>query len=198
MPLIPTTPAPNEIHQLQLDQLDAFLRESELILAAWNIYSDQHTDLDGWPYDDDAYGLRAAQRDADTADAFEAVREQAHQLLATAEIQLASLPARAVQNRWVWQLGTLRDALARLDALHDEWLQTLDSLPADTRPGTEVFDDALAAHHAEAWSSLDDWATHGHIIRDIHAAARNAPSALAPAPTTTAASVPGRHSPARR
>jgi hypothetical protein len=198
LPQTAPAPAPNEIHQLRLDHLAAFLRESERLLAAWNTYSDQHTDPHGWPYDDDAYGRRASQRDADTADAFEAVREQAHHLLATAEIQLAALPARTVQNRWVWQLGTLRDALDRLDALHEEWLQTRDGLPADARPGTEVFDDALAVHHAEAWASLDDWATHGHAVVDIHTAARHALSALAPKRTTTAALSPGQRSPARR
>lgn len=108
------------------------------------------------------------------------------------------LPAHAVQNRWVWQLGTLRDALDRLDALHEQWLQTRDSLPADARPGTPAFDDALAEYHAEAWSCLDDWATHGHAVHDIHTAARHAPSTLAPPPTATAAPSTGRTNPVRR
>ncbi|MGW7423634.1 hypothetical protein ACWGJB_26960 [Streptomyces sp. NPDC054813] len=108
------------------------------------------------------------------------------------------LPARTVQNRWIWQLGTLRDALDRLDALHEQWLQTRDSLPADARPGTPTFDDALAEYHAEAWSCLDDWATHGHAVHDIHTAARHAPSTLAPPPTATAAPSTGRTNPVRR
>ncbi|QOV47759.1 hypothetical protein IPT68_24835 [Streptomyces chromofuscus] len=174
------------------------MRESKKILDAWDAYSDENTDLDGWPYDDHAYGLRASQRDADTAKAFETVHAGAHHLLATAETQLAVLPARAVQNRWVWQLGTLRDALDRLVALHDQWLQTRDSLPADARPGTPAFDDALAEYHAEAWSYLDDWATHGHAVHDIHTAARHAPSTLAPPPTATAAPSTGRTNPVRR
>uniref|UniRef100_A0AAU2ABU7 Uncharacterized protein n=1 Tax=Streptomyces sp. NBC_00093 TaxID=2975649 RepID=A0AAU2ABU7_9ACTN len=198
-PVLATTPSSQSaLHQQHLDQLATFLNTSERILAAWDAYSDQHTDPDGWPYDDDAYGRCASRRDADTALAFEPVREGAHQLLATAEVQLTVLPARAVQNRWVWQLGVLHDALDRLDALHDEWVQTLNGLPAEARPGTEVLDDALAVHHAEAWAYLDDWAAHGHAIRDIHTAARHAPSVLAPKPTTTAAPVPGRRSPARK
>ncbi|MGW2822112.1 hypothetical protein ACWC24_14035 [Streptomyces sp. NPDC001443] len=151
------------------------------------MYSDQHTDLDGWPYDDDSYGRRASLRDTATAEAFEKVRDSAHYLLATAQIQLTRLPAHTVQSRWVWQLIVLHGALDRLDALHERWLQTCNSLPADARPGTEAFDHALATYHAEAWNSLDDWATHGHVIRDINAAARHAPSPLAPAPTVTAA-----------
>ncbi|CAM5570106.1 hypothetical protein [Streptomyces aurantiogriseus] len=175
-----------------LNHLGRFLRDSQKILDSWNAYSDEATDLDGWPYDDDAYGRRASLRDAATAEAFENVRDGAHHLLATAQTQLTHLPAHTVQNRWVWQLGVLHEALDRLDALHEKWLQTRDSLPADARPGTETFDDALAVHHAEAWSSLDDWATHGHAIRDINAAARHAPSPLAPPPTATAAPSTGR------
>ncbi|WP_235991144.1 hypothetical protein [Streptomyces ureilyticus] len=175
-----------------LIELGRFLRDSQKILDAWNAYSDEHTDLDGWPYDEDAYGRRAGMRDAATAEAFDSVRDGAHHLLATAQTQLAQLPAHAVQNRWVWQLLVLREALDRLDVLHEKWLRTRDSLPADARPGNEAFDDALAEHHAEAWSCLDDWGTHGHAVRDINAAARHAPSPLAPPPTAAAAPVTGR------
>ncbi|MFE2942963.1 hypothetical protein ACFXKG_28480 [Streptomyces sp. NPDC059255] len=174
----------------QRSSLDRFLRESRTIHDAWDTYSDEHTDLDGWPHDPHAYGLRAARRDRETADAFETVRDSAQHLLAAAEKQFASLPGRAVQHRWVWQLGTLRDALGQLDALHEQWLATRDSLPADAKPGSEVFDDALAEYHGEAWSYLDDWATHGHVIREIHtAAAQPGRSTSSPSPTAVAAPV---------
>ncbi|MFD7320575.1 hypothetical protein ACFV9D_05710 [Streptomyces sp. NPDC059875] len=165
-----------------MEQLGRFLRESQWILAAWDAYSDEHTDLDGWPYDEHAYGLRASQRDADTAEAFESVRASAHHLLATAEAQLTALPAGAVQNRWVWQLGTLHNALERLKSLYAEWLHTRDSLPANARPGTDAYDDVLVDYHAEAWSYLDDWASHGQAVLDINAAALKAPPRLACAP----------------
>ncbi|MDT9685030.1 hypothetical protein RND61_23650 [Streptomyces sp. TRM76323] len=144
------------------------------------MYSEEHTGLDGWPYDQHAYDLRAAQRTAGVAAAFDTVRDAAHHLLATAEAQLVALPARTVQSRWTWQLGTLHDALTRLDSLHEEWLETRDNLPLNARAGTDAYDDALAAHHARAWSCLYDWATHGQAILDIHAAARRAPSTSAP------------------
>ncbi|MFC9131395.1 hypothetical protein ACFT4A_31780 [Streptomyces sp. NPDC057099] len=156
------------------------MRDSEKILDAWDAYSDEHTDLDGWPYDDHAYGMRKSQRDADTAEGFEPLRYGARHLLATAETQLAQLPKKSVQSRWVYQLGVLRYALDRLDALHEQWLITRDALPATAKPGTPAFDDALAGHHAESWSYLDDWATHGKAIREINTAARNAPSPLLP------------------
>ncbi|MFI8880297.1 hypothetical protein [Streptomyces sp. NPDC055243] len=158
------------------------MRDSKKILDAWDAYSDEHTDLDGWPHDDHAYGLRASQRDADTHTAFEPLRYGARHLLATAETQLAQLPENTVQSRWVYQLGVLRDALDRLDELHEQWLGTRDALPATAQPGTADFDDALAEHHAESWSYLDDWATHGTTLQEINSAARRARSPLAPIP----------------
>ncbi|MFE0703527.1 hypothetical protein [Streptomyces sp. NPDC058872] len=101
-----------------------------------------------------------------------------------------------MQGRWVYQLGVLHHALGRLDELHEQWLQTLNALPASAKPGTPAYDDALAEHHAESWSYLDDWATHGKALGEINSAARKAPSSLAPAPRPTAA--PNRHTTARR
>ncbi len=157
-----------------------------------------NTDLDGWPFDQHAYGLRQSQRDREIAEAFESVRSTARQLLATAEDQLARLPAQAVQARWAWQLSTLRDALDRLDTLHQEWQQTRAALPLTARPGTPAYDEALADHDAEAWSYLDDWATHGHIVIDINTTVRTTPSTPAPQPTAKPAPVSGRPTPARR
>ncbi|MDF3140890.1 MULTISPECIES: hypothetical protein [unclassified Streptomyces] len=172
------------------------MRDSKKILDAWDAYSDEHTDLDGWPYDDHTYGLRASQRDADTHTAFEPLRHGARHLLATAETQLGRLPANTMQSRWVYQLGVLQAALDRLDELHEQWLATRDALPATAKPGTPAYDDALAEHHAESWSYLDDWATHGKSLREIHKAARTAPSPLAPMPTAASTS-PGRRASAR-
>ncbi|MEF9902117.1 hypothetical protein [Streptomyces sp. P9-A2] len=194
-PVISTT---SDSHRATLKQLSAFLRESTYILANWNYYSEENTDLDGWPFDEHAYGLRQHQRDRETAEAFEAVRPTARQLLATAEEQLAPLPAHTVQPRWAWQLGTLRDALDRLDTLHQEWQQTCADLPLTARPGTPAYDDALVDHYAEAWSYLDDWATHGHAVIDINTTARSTQSRLAPPPTAKSAPVVGRTTPVRR
>ncbi|MEE1765276.1 hypothetical protein [Streptomyces sp. SP18BB07] len=174
------------------------MSDSKKILDAWDAYSDEHTDLDGWPYDDHAYGLRASRRDADTAEAFEPLRHGARHLLATAETQLGRLPAGAVQSRWVYQLGVLHAGLDRLEQLHQQWRETRDALPATATPGTPAFDDALAEYHAESWSYLDDWATHGNTLREINTVARNAPSPLAPAPAPATASAADRRTPARK
>ncbi|NIY65615.1 hypothetical protein SMALB_3620 [Streptomyces malaysiensis] len=189
-PLIPRERTPATIsldptaHREFLRHLKGFIRDSKEILDAWDAYSEEHTDLSGWPHDDHAYGLRQSQRDADTAEAFESIRAGARHLLTTADTQLAHLPTHAVQNRWGYQLGVLHTALDRLDALHEQWLRTREDLPAKARPGTPAFDDALAEHHAASWSYLDDWATHGHTLREINSAARKARSPLAHSPAS--------------
>ncbi|MGW4289672.1 hypothetical protein ACWEIK_22380 [Streptomyces sp. NPDC004673] len=163
------------------------MRDSQKILGAWDTYSEEHTDLDGWPYDDHAYGVRKSQRDADTAEAFESLRHGARHLLATAETQLVQLPEATVQGRWVYQLGVLQSALDRLDELREQWQVTHDALPSSAKPGTVEFDDALADHHAESWSYLDDWATYGSALREINTAARHASSPLVRAPVLATA-----------
>ncbi len=160
------------------------------------MYSDEHTDLNGWPHDEHAYGIRASQRDADTHAAFDPLRAGARHLLATAETQLAQLPAGNVQSRWRWQIDVLRLALDRLDALHEQWLQTRDALPAHAAPGTPALDDALAEYHAKSWDCLDAWATHGDALREINTAARRTPSPHGTLTTTGPA--PGRRGPGRK
>ncbi|MEU6964255.1 hypothetical protein [Streptomyces chrestomyceticus] len=108
------------------------------------------------------------------------------------------MPTGAVQSHWVYRLGILHTALDRLDALHEQWLLTRDGLPAGARPGTPAFDDALAEYHAESWSYLDDWATHGHVLQDINSAARHTSAPLALPPTATAVPAPDRSPSVRR
>ncbi|MFC9464370.1 hypothetical protein [Streptomyces coelicoflavus] len=157
-----------------LRRLNAYLRDSERILASWDAFTEFNTDLDGWPFDQDAYGRRAALRDAHTAAAFAGVRSGARQLLATARLQLQRLPPHLTRDTWRGQLTILEQALHRLDAMDSQWIQTRAQLPADAQPGTEQYVDALDEHHAECWSYLDDWACHGQAILDIHAATRRA------------------------
>ncbi|MFD8064208.1 hypothetical protein ACFXA0_24145 [Streptomyces cyaneofuscatus] len=99
-----------------------------------------------------------------------------------------------MQGRWIYQLSVLRDALNRLNELHDEWQATRDTLPIAAQPGTPVYEDALAEYHAESWSCLDDWSTHGRVISEVNTAARGIRSPLAPTPSPA----PARHTAARK
>ncbi|MFG3282122.1 hypothetical protein [Streptomyces sp. NPDC048111] len=171
-----------------MNQLAVFLRESEQILADFDAWREEHSDLDGWPLDDDEHSRRAVKRDADTWRSFNRVRAFAKELVATAEAQVQQLNAAHLQSRWPWQLSVLDGALTQLGALEQDWLETRDALPPTARPGTFAYDDAVAERNDEAWSYLDDWSTHGKALLEIHAAAQDLPPrspALAPATTHT-------------
>ncbi|MDX3523261.1 hypothetical protein [Streptomyces scabiei] len=192
-----TTPpsSPSAVQQQRLDRLAAFLRTSEQVLASWDAYSDQNTDPDGWPYDDETYGRRAARRDADTWQAAAQIRPFARELLSTAEVQLQQLPAQAVQSHWPWHLASAEAALDELDAVGERYRALLEELPPSARPGTEAYDDLIDARNAEAWHALDELALHTPAILAIHTATRDARprlEALAPrpAPAASAAQAP--------
>ncbi|MEV6723491.1 hypothetical protein AB0M94_21450 [Streptomyces xanthochromogenes] len=169
-----------------MNQLAVFLRESEQILADFDAWREEHSDLDGWPLDDDEHSRHAVKRDADTWRSFNRVRAFAKELLATAEIQVQQLNPAHLQPRWPWQLGVLDHAVKQLDALQENWLEARDALPPTARPGTFAYDDAVAERNDEAWSYLDDWSTHGKALLEIHAAAQDLqPRSPALAPATT-------------
>ncbi|WP_282695207.1 hypothetical protein [Streptomyces sp. CC208A] len=175
------------------------MTESEAILAAWDAYSDQHTDADsgGWPYDTSSYGWRMVQRDAETWRAFQPVRSSARELLATAAVQLQHLNAADVEPRWAWQLAELTRALDKLETLrrgHAEVREARRDLPPVPQ---KEFVDSLAERNEEAWDYLNTWATQGRALLDIHAVALKAPARVAgagPAPTASPAHRPAGRS----
>ncbi|MFH8293637.1 hypothetical protein [Streptomyces sp. NPDC018059] len=171
----PPAQTPDAIHRERLHQLAAFLRESEQILADFDAWREEHSDLEGWPLDDDEHSRRAVKRDADTWRSFNRVRSFAKELLATAEVQVQQLNPAHIQSRWPWQLGVLDYALKRLGTLQHEWLEARDALPPTARPGSFAYDDALAERNEEAWSYLDDWSSHGKALLEIQAAAQDLP-----------------------
>ncbi|MFE5934209.1 hypothetical protein ACFQ69_02425 [Streptomyces sp. NPDC056470] len=188
------------MHGLLLRQLELFLMESREILAAWDAYSDEHTDPDGWPHDPLSYGRQMMRRDADTWRSFNRIRYAARQMLATAEVQVQQLNPACIQTRWPWQLSELTTALSQLEQLQDEWLDTREALTRTAMPGTEEFDDTLAERNEEAWSSLDTWSAQGRALIEIHALALTAPSPIltsAPGPTISPTGV-GRKAGRRR
>ncbi|MEU6144152.1 hypothetical protein ABZ848_27840 [Streptomyces sp. NPDC047081] len=187
--------SPSVVHQQRLDQLAVFVRTSEQLLDAWDAYSDQHTGPDGWPYDAESYGRRAALRDADTWSAAARIRPFARDLISTAAVQLQHLPARTVQPAWPWRLSAVDDALDQLDALEADYWARLDELPPSAGPGTAGYDDLVDARNAEAWHALDELALHTPAVLAIHAAVQATPPCLdavapRPAPAESASPAP--------
>ncbi|GAA3796887.1 hypothetical protein ACFS5L_02205 [Streptomyces phyllanthi] len=158
-----TGPSPTS-HGLWLKQLNTYVRESDQILADWDAYSDQHSDEDGQPLDEVAYGRRQRQRDADTWHAFTALRPGAEELLGQAERQRAKLPADE-QRRTGWRINALRDALDGLRQVESDWLTVCQSLPP--RPIAGEYEETLAERNAEGWHYLQEWSCHGHVLIEV-------------------------------
>ncbi|MFJ2812249.1 hypothetical protein [Streptomyces sp. NPDC087294] len=132
-------------HRLYLSQLAVYLRHSRQILAAWDRYSDRHSDPETFqPHDEDAYGRRQQKRDADTLSAFGRVYYHADELVDVAQRQLALLSPSDRTRRYAWQVRELRDATQRLHAVHDEWRAVRAALAASARPGTKAYEEPLA------------------------------------------------------
>ncbi|OKJ72221.1 hypothetical protein [Streptomyces sp. CB02460] len=184
----------SEEHWLYLRQLAHYLRHSRQILTAWDHYSARHSDSATFqPYDEDAYGRRQQQRDADTLAAFGRVHYHADELVYIAEQQLAQLPTSGRTRRYAWQVRELHEATDRLYAVYDDWLTVRAALPESAQPGTTAYEEPLAESHAEAWHYLNQWAIHGQALFTVNAlAARQsktgAPTAVAatPAPAVAA------------
>lgn len=163
----------NPAHRLYLSQLALYLRQSRQILAAWDLYSDRHSDPETFqPHDEDAYGRRQQKRDADTLSAFGRVYYHADELVYVAERQLADLAPSVRTRRYAWQVRELRDATQRLYAVYDDWLAVRAALPESARPGTKAYEDPLTESYAEAWSYLDQWAIHGQALFAVNALAQ--------------------------
>ncbi|MGW3056517.1 hypothetical protein ACWC98_11330 [Streptomyces goshikiensis] len=148
---------------------------------------------EGWPHDEQTYGLRQSQRDADTWRSFNRIRNGAKALVATAEVQLQALPQHSIHPHWAWQISCLNTALGRISTLQSEWLDLRTTAPAPARPGTGKYDGPLAERNAEAWHYLNEWALHGQAVLDIHTAVKHhrpGLTSIAPAPA-----LPGQAAP---
>ncbi len=170
-PGIVSVPVPG--HREMISRLSVFLRAADSALDAWDLYADEHADLDGWPYNPDAYDDRKAERDRAVWMAFKPVREEAGVLLDAAEADLGRIPIPSVHNRWEWQLAQLRNALDQIAATRTEYRELLAAHP---HASPEAKNAAVDARNAEAWSALYGWLVHGRAVLEIHTtAARTTP-----------------------
>ncbi|MEW2367920.1 hypothetical protein AB0940_00980 [Streptomyces sp. NPDC006656] len=160
-------------HQEMISRLAAFLRAADAALDAWDLYSDEHTDLDGWPYEPDAYDDRKAERDQAVWAALDPVREEAGVLLEAAEADLERIAIPSVQTRWMWQLAQLRGALNSIEAAHEEYQEFRTTQPQADKDALQA---AADFRNAEAWHALDTWILHGRAVLEIHTAAVRASS----------------------
>ncbi|MFE0772170.1 hypothetical protein [Streptomyces sp. NPDC058861] len=176
-----------------LGLLSTFLLQAQTVTASWELYSEEHTDLDGWPYDQAYYDDHEEAKDMALWRLFTPVREGAASLLDAAETTIQSLSGTLAQHRWDWQLTQLRGALDHIEAAQDQFLERL-----ETDRGTgEAVRAAVAERGARASESLSVWVSHGRAVLEIHAStvragqsgirlAARTPRAPAPAPSAPA------------
>jgi hypothetical protein len=173
-------PALDEAHLLAQEALDS-----------WDAISDSLCDEHGVPLDEDAYGLRQVQRDAEAWTPFEtflfhgpAAIHDAHTALATLR-----LPA-STTDRWSHQLRELSGALTEGTRIRDDWDSYLaDILEYRTGPGRwRAFNSALETRNAEAWHAITTFIDHSGVLHAIHdAEERQARGEAVSKPRTTAA-----------
>ncbi|MEU2231272.1 hypothetical protein [Streptomyces vietnamensis] len=161
----PSVPLPPD-RTPPITRLSTFLLQGDAVLDAWERFDDEHTDLDGWPYDQDTYDARQAEKDAALWRRFSPLREQAAALLDAAETSAGHLAGKSGQARWSWQLAHLRGALERVDTAHTEY----ERLVADPSTSAEDLLAASAVRNRQASEALVDWLTHGRAVLEIHAA----------------------------
>ncbi|MEW1699030.1 hypothetical protein ACIQCR_31215 [Streptomyces sp. NPDC093249] len=167
-------------------RLKTFLVESELILAAWDAYSGEHSDADGWPFDEAAYGWRMVQRDAETRRAFLPLQPCARQLLALAAVQIQRLGKHGVAPHWACHLRELGQALEHLEGLRREHTAVRETRRVSGPVPRETFVDSVAEFNEEAWSHLRTWADKGHVLFDIRAVSVTAHVRWVPVPDAAA------------
>ncbi|MFH9071467.1 hypothetical protein [Streptomyces alboflavus] len=181
---MPTYTPPAHAHQLYLNQLARYLRDSRLIHARWAIYAHEHCDPDtGRPDDEVAYARRQVQRDADLLSAFGAVFYHADTLVDVAQQQLDQLPDSEQTRHLAGQLRQLHTNTQQLSAVHRRWIDRRDALPDGA--GGKAHEALLAESYSEARPHLDQWTDHGQAVLDVNAVAREqlGPQTAPPAAT---------------
>ncbi|BAU88001.1 hypothetical protein SLA_7135 [Streptomyces laurentii] len=189
-----TVPAPDPAEPLV--RLARFLRQADTAVSSWERYTIEHTDLDGWPFDQDVYDAREAEKDRALWRAFAPVRDAAADLLNAAGTAVAERAWKTGQSRWTWQLDHLREALDRITAAQDTFLQFLTDEPHATEEAVQA---AAAARHARASEALSDWLHHGRSVLEVHAATvRAGQPGIRLAASVPRAATPAPAGPARR
>jgi hypothetical protein len=153
-----------------LDEAQLLAQEA---LDSWDAVSDSLCDEHGVPFDEDAYGARQVQRDAEAWRPFETFLFHGPQAIQDAQAALTSLtlPA-ATANRWSRQLRELGSALAEGTRIRDDWNCYLaDILEYRTDPGRwRAFNSALETRNAEAWHAITNFIDLAPVLAAIREA----------------------------
>lgn len=135
-------------------------------LEDWDAVSDSYCDEQGFPVDEDAYGIRQARRDADAWRQFEVFLFHGRSAIDRAQAAAGRSDVQpAVADRWRYQLRALDDALAEGRQIRDAWMpQLVDRLAVADAAG---FNDAVDTRNAEGWSAVASFIDHAPVLQAI-------------------------------
>ncbi|WP_433888490.1 hypothetical protein [Streptomyces sp. CA-111067] len=152
-------PALREAHRLAQEALDD-----------WDAVSDSLCDERGVPLDEDAYGIRQAQRDTEAWQPFETFLFHGSAAIEHAKTALPALPLPAsTAERWSYKVRELTGALTEGIAIRDAWESRLAGvLDQQVGPARWVaFNDTLDERNAEGWYAMTLFIDHAPVLHAI-------------------------------
>jgi hypothetical protein len=158
------------VEAVRIPTLCAAHRLAQEALADWDAVSDSLCDAAGMPLDEDAYGIRQAQRDAEAWQPFETFLFHGPAAIEHAKAVLPALPLPAsTADRWSYQLRSLTSALTEGIAIRDEWEAHLAAvLDQQVGPARWVaFNDVLDERNAEGWYAMTVFIDHAPVLDAI-------------------------------
>jgi hypothetical protein len=168
------------LHQLRITAIAHAYGLGETVLASWDALSDSLCDEQGFPLDEEVYGLRQAQRDAQVWTQFSAFLTHGKPLLDRADAQLPDLydhPDDApLRQRYQYALRQLRNA-------HTRGLAVRFPIPGK-----------VAERDAEIWHEMTEWLAHTPYLLTL--ARQAGPAPRIPQPSHSRARHTGRQQPA--
>ncbi|WP_435127258.1 hypothetical protein [Actinacidiphila sp. bgisy144] len=160
----------NAVEAARVPALREAHRLARKALQDWDAVSDSLCDERGVPWDEDAYGSRQVQRDAEAWEPFETFLFHGAAAIdhATAALPTLPLPASTAE-RWSYRLRELADALDEGIRIHDDWESRLTAvLDQQTGPDRWIaFNDTLHERNAEGWYAMTVFIDHASVLDAI-------------------------------
>ncbi|MGX1759913.1 hypothetical protein ACWIG5_23900 [Streptomyces lydicus] len=170
------------VHRLRTDLISDALLAGHKALDNWDRISDSLADEQGWPIDDETYGLRAQQRDAEVWDQFEVFLNHGQPLIDTITKHLDALPDQTPRGPAERLLSTMRGVLERGNSAIASCEEAVSRLGDRSRPEwDEAFAATVAERNADAWDAMVTWLEHGPDFIKLARRAAPCPSSSLPA-----------------
>ncbi|MFF4285667.1 hypothetical protein ACFY0R_10105 [Streptomyces sp. NPDC001633] len=164
------------VHRLRTERVADALSAGQRALDAWDAVSDSLADEQGWPLDDETYGLRAQRRDAEVWDQFEVFLDHGPALIGTVTKHLDEVTDQIPRGPAEQLLGAMRGVLERGRDAIASWRENVSQL------GDQAFDDAVAERNADVWDAMVTWLARSPDFIKLARSAAPSPASSIPAP----------------